>query len=1197
MRRHASVIRGKSLPRRPHVDPLEARLLLTSATALETPDPGTLAGISANYGQFPMSFEANQGQTDGQVSFLTRGPGYALFLTPNEAVLSLETPTAPTPAAGAVSQAAAGDVLRVQLIGANVAPSVIGLDQLPGTTNYLIGDDPSRWHTDIPNYAQVEEQGVYSGVDVTYHGNQQQLEYDFTVAPGADPGVIRLAIQGADSMSLDAGGNLVLHTAGGNVVEQAPVLYQEIGAVRQAVSGHFLLAGDGEVSFAVGAYDTTKVLVIDPTLSYSTYLGGSGGEGVNAIAVDASGDAYVTGITSSTDFPTASALQPAVGSNMYSDAFVAKLNASGSALIYSTYLGGSSSDEGRGIAVDTSGDAYVTGITSSTDFPTASPLQSSNAGGAFDAFVAELNASGSALIYSTYLGGSGSGGDAGDGITLDASRNAYVAGFTGSTDFPITPGAFQTVNSSNESGDTVSAFVAKLNAAGSALVYSTYLGGSGRSGTEATAIAIDSAGNAYVTGATNALNFPTVNPLQSTGALLGDAFVTKLNATGSALVYSTYLGGGAGSSGSGIAVDASGNAYVTGSTDSTDFPTASALQSAFGGGSADAFVAKIDAAGSALVYSTFLGGSGNDVSNGVAVDASGNAYVTGYTSSTDFPTADPLPPANAGGPSDAFVAEFNTSGSALVYSTYLGGSSSDGDSGDGITVDASGNAYVVGFTGSTDFPTTPGSLQPAFGGGSDDGFITKLAPGKALAATTSTLTSSSNPSVVGQTVTFTAVVAPGAGTGPPTGSVTFSLDGQALGSVNLATVDGVDRAVFTTSTLLPGTHSVTVYYSGDANFSASASTPSLTQVVAEVATTTTLTSLTSSSNPSVVGQTVTFTAVVAPGAGTGPPTGSVTFSLDGQALGSANLATVDGVDRAVFTTSTLLPGTHSVAVYYSGDANFSASASTPPLTQVVAEVATTTTLTSSSSASAFGEGVTFTAVVAPGTGTGTPTGSVTFTLDGRAQPPVNLAVIDGLDQATFTTSTLAVGGHTLTAFFSGDPTFGPSASSALSSMVKSSSPPPKAPLVSPDGPLVMNFQRFGYHSQPTVVVLTFNKALDPATADSAANYRIVPLGRRGKPDTAISIKRISYNAADRTVTLQPSRRLNVHDRFELSVDGTSTHAVVDLALDALDGGKTGKAGSDYLGTIDWSAIAGPSLRGKRYAKAWRKLVASDIFGH
>jgi uncharacterized repeat protein (TIGR01451 family) len=648
----------------------------------------------ASYAKLPLHFEANQGQADEQVKFLARGSGYGLFLTSTESVLVLRKPEA----ARAGEASCPRGVLRLKLLGVNPLAAIEGREELPGKSHYFIGNDPKKWRTDVPQYARVNYRDVYPGVSLTYYGNQGQIEYDFVVSPGGDPKQIRLGIEGADEVRVDAEGNLVMSLPGGEVVEKAPVVYQEVDRTRKVVEGRFVLRGRGEVGFDVGRYEADRPLVLDPILVYSTYLGGSGADYGNGIAVDASGNVYVTGSTNSTDFPTANPLQSQCGSCEIGggDAFVVKLNASGSALVYSTYLGGNSSDQANGIAVDASGNAYVVGYTQSSDFPTANPLQAF--GGEQDAFVAKLNAAGSALVYSTYLGGNI--WESGLGIAVDASGNAYVTGSTASTNFPTVNPLQSECIACHYGGD---AFVAKLNAAGSALVYSTYLGGISLS--EGRGIAVDASGNAYVTGVGE-----------------GDAFVAKLNAAGSALVYFTYLGGSDSDTGQGIAVDASGNAYVTGHTYSTNFPTVNPLQAAHGGDFSDAFVAKLNAAGSALVYSTYQGGNAPDEGSGIAVDASGSAYVTGSTASTNFPTANPLQ-ATIGGVYDAFVAKLNTAGSALVYSTYLGGNGFEHAS--GIAVDASGNAYVVGHTQSSDFPTA-NPLQASSNGGFWDVFVARI---------------------------------------------------------------------------------------------------------------------------------------------------------------------------------------------------------------------------------------------------------------------------------------------------------------------------------------------------------------------------------------------------------------------------------------------------------------------------------------
>ena len=663
--------------------------------------PTTRPQAMEAYGKLPLSFEANQGQTDESVKYLARGPGYSLFLTRDSAVLSLQ-------------QQESNRVLRMNLQGANAQAVVAGMDGLPGKSNYFVGSDPSRWRTNVPTYAAVKYNDVYPGIDLVYHGNQRSLEYDFLVAPGADPQTIGLVFQGVRKLSVNREGDLVVRLGGSEVIEHAPVVYQEIGGKRCSVSGRYVLRGKDRVGFSVSAYDRSRALVIDPTLVYSTFLGEMSSSSEGAIAADATGNAYVVGSTVSFSFPiTPGAFQT---TNHGDAVFVTKLNASGSALIYSTYLGGSGGHNASGIAVDAAGNAYVTGLTTGTDFPTTpGAFQRTYRGcsGCSNAFATKLNADGSALAYSTYLGGSGR--DAGSGIAVDASGNAYVAGSSESSDFPTTPGAFQTAYAGNED-----AFVSKLNATGSALLYSTYLGGGGQD--VASGIALDGSANAYITGLGNA-GFPTTpGAFQATGS---GPFVSKLNANGSALVYSTYLGGCCYASG--IAVDASGNAYVTGSTQYGEWTTTPfAFQTAFGGGVQDAFVTKLNATGSGLVYSTFLGGRGDDYGYGIAVDQWGNAYVTGGTNSTNFPnTPDAFQAGLGGSYSNAFVSKLNAAGSALLYSTYLGGSA--WDQGKSIAVDALGDAFVTGWAGSANFPTTPGAFQRFNSGG--NAFVSKLSFG------------------------------------------------------------------------------------------------------------------------------------------------------------------------------------------------------------------------------------------------------------------------------------------------------------------------------------------------------------------------------------------------------------------------------------------------------------------------------------
>jgi uncharacterized repeat protein (TIGR01451 family) len=967
------------------------------------PHPSNQQSPADAFGQLPLSFEVNQGQTDSRVKFLARGQGYGIFLTDNGAAFSIS-----------------GSSLRMRLQDSATSPHITGVDQLPGKVNYLIGNKASGWRTNIPTYERVRYEQIYSGIDLVYYGNQRQLEYDFLIAPGASFKQIRFAFEGADKLKLNRNGDLILKSGAQTITLKRPQAYQDINNQRREVSVRYSLKPHGEVTFQAGNYDKTQPLVIDPLLVYSTFLGGSAQDTGNGIAVDSSGNVYIAGQTTSLNFTTSSPIQATNGGE--TDAFVAKLNANGSALVYSTFLGGFLNDTATSIVVNNAGNAYITGETNSTNFPVLNALHPTLNGLLSDAFVAELNSTGSALVYSTFLGGHSD--DRGNAIAIDNSGNAYIAGNTSSADFPTTnpvqairsghaifkstnaagnwapsdsglaaslvldlafqpgnssiiyaatdtglfkstdgganwsplPGSppfilfklaldpvnpaiiyvttnagvfkstdggnsfaainnglqlpvrtisvdpvtpnilyaagggpyfksinggatwasafpglaskvdsvvidpntpstlyaitnrgilrsmdsgaswtelntgipdFNTINSitidgahniiyaatsfgvrksanggntwadignlsfnvvnvafdptnasllyaattiaihkSIDSGNTwtesntgypgtristlvlnptqpstllagttsgTDAFVTKLSAGGASQVYSTYLGGNLLE--LGNGIALDTSGNAYVTGSTNSIDFPTANPLQPNkidNFNTSDAFLAKLNATGS-FVYSTYLGGGFIDSGSAVAVDTNGNAYVCGNTSSPNFPVVNAFLSHMVGFFDDVFVTKINAAGSALVYSTYLGGHGTDNCAAIAIDPTGSAYVTGITTSTDFPLLAPMQATGGVLSHDAFITKLAPSGSSLIHSTYFGGSNND--NGRGIAVDSSQNTYVVGTTSSTDFPTA-NPLQPGFGGGSDV-FIAKLQPAPDVVVTMS----------------------------------------------------------------------------------------------------------------------------------------------------------------------------------------------------------------------------------------------------------------------------------------------------------------------------------------------------------------------------------------------------------------------------------------------------------------------------
>lgn len=696
----------------------------------------------ARYGSLPLAFEANRGQTDSRVKFFARGRGYLLFLTVTDAV--------------AASSSLATGYVDLHFAGANPRPRVVGLKRLPGRVNYFIGNDPKRWHSNIATYARVVYRDVYHDINLVYYGREGQLEYDWVLRPGARVGEIRVQVRGTGTPRIDRAGNLLLSSGRSVIRQNKPVVYQMIRGVRRFIPVRYVLGVEHEVGFAVGRFDARESLVIDPTLIYSTYLGGSDSDGAFSIAVDSTGHAYITGDTMSPNFPTAHPLQGVLRSDRScadasarpggrcTDAFVSKLGADGRSLVYSTFLGGTRDDSGHAIAVDKRGNAYVTGNTLSPDFPVRNALQPHFGGGSDlgDAFVSKLNASGSALIYSTYLGGKGD--DDGNAIAVEAG-NVYVAGRTNSANFPtahpfqsrLGGGVCRYEFLSRGQAPCFDAFVAKLSTSGSKLVYSTYLGGKGTD--FAWGIAVHQ-GRAYVAGQTASTNFPTAHALQRSfaggtcsGDACDDAFLTELSSAGNSLIYSTYLGGSDDDIANGVVVDSSGNAYLVGVTQSANFPIVHAAEGRFLGRPDVAFVTKVAAGGKRLIFSTYLGGSGSDEGYGIALDSAHNVYVTGRTSSPNFPTVRPLQNKLPGkeSPQNAFVTELSASGSSFVYSTYLGGN--DHDLGGGIAVDSAGNAYITGFATSTDFPTVH-PLQSELGGGTFDAFVAKIGDPNAKAA-------------------------------------------------------------------------------------------------------------------------------------------------------------------------------------------------------------------------------------------------------------------------------------------------------------------------------------------------------------------------------------------------------------------------------------------------------------------------------
>jgi aldose sugar dehydrogenase len=771
-----------------------ARTSLSAMSAKrEKPERAPHATPTLQLADLPLAFEVNAGQFDARIKFLSRGSGSVLELVSNEAILRS-------------SQAS----FVFKFVGANPHANIDGADQLPGHRNYLLGNQAENWHTDVPTFRKVVYEGIYPGIDLAFYGNQKRIEYDLEIAPGADPRAIRLAFDRGVRPRISADGDLILRSKDISVVERKPLIYQNVNGARRTVEGHYALLRHREVAFEIGEYDRTKPLVIDPTLVYSTYLGGSGDDSGSSIAIDTSGNVYIAGTTASTNFPTHGPAYP--NNKGLSDIFVTKIDSTGSNIVYSTYIGGSGLDRADGITLDSSGNAYVVGRVGDTsvDFPTTpGSLAPTYRGGDFDGVVFKLNAAGNNLVYSSFIGGEDN--DSTEGIAVDSAGNAYLTGGTRSSGFPVKSSGFQ----SFRAGDT-DAYLTKLDPSGSTVLYSTMLGGSATD--RGSGVVVDSNGNAFISGYSASPDFPTQNAFQGFSGGSFDAFVAKIdtNASGAAsLVFSTYIGGIADDKAFGIAMDAGANVYVVGQTSSNNFPVLNPAQPS-SGGSFDAFLAKIASDGT-KVYATYLGGSGDDRGTGIAVNSTGT-YVTGFTSSTNLPTVAPLQLNNGGG-FDAFVAKLNPAGNAFLYSTYVGGAANENfvaavTATNPIAVDAS-NAYLTGYTSSTNFPV--GAPLQSANAGSQDAFVAKIAdltPAADFSLSVVPASRTVNPAS-GTTYTVTATPAGGF-----TGNISLSVTGlsnDSTSSFNPSSISITDAAaksstltVTTTASTPPGTYSLDI---------------------------------------------------------------------------------------------------------------------------------------------------------------------------------------------------------------------------------------------------------------------------------------------------------------------------------------------------------------------------------------------------
>lgn len=673
--------------------------------------------VAGKLASLPLRFEENRGQTAAEVRFLSRGPGYTLFLTEKEAVLSIRETRK---SANENAPNSSSNVLRMKLAGASTTTHLRGEQQQAGKSHYFLGKDPKQWRSGIPHYTRVRHEAVYPGIDLVYYGAQGSLEYDFIVAPGADPKNVELEFSGQDSLSIDDNGDLLLALGAQPLRYERPVIYQQQGAERVEIAGRYEKRAANRIGFEIAAnYDPSRPLIIDPVLNYSTHLGDTDDETGFSVKVDAQGFTYVAGTTQSSQFPTtAGSAQPGFG-GPEDDVFVAKLNPIGTSLVFSTFLGSNVNDRGRGVAVGPDGSVYVVGETRSVEFPTTNGAwQEEYARGERDGFLSKISPDGSRLVYSTFIG-SGDQDWAND-VVVDSLGQAYITGGTRSSQFPTTSLAAQT-----QFGGDTDAFVVKVNAAGSGPVFSTFLGGGNVD--EGLAITIDSFSTIYVTGFTRSNSFPvSENAFQPEKDSDEDAFVVKIIGQGTALAYSSFFGGNGADFGNDIAVDGFGNAYVAGFTRSNDlFRTPPVFQNEYNG-DGDAFVMKVVESPRLQVQRrTYVGTSAEDTANGLVVWEDGSVTITGHTKSADFPvTADAIQSAIGGGDGDAFVTTIDPLFRQVTFSTFLGG---DGrDEARDIASDAAGNIYITGVTRSSNFPVTNGAFQQAKSDG-DDAFVLKIA--------------------------------------------------------------------------------------------------------------------------------------------------------------------------------------------------------------------------------------------------------------------------------------------------------------------------------------------------------------------------------------------------------------------------------------------------------------------------------------
>ena len=1079
------------------------------------PASGTNAPV--RFGQIPLGFEPNRGQTSDKVQWLAHGPEYAIFLSGPDAVLELNQSTPPK--IGETPKITSSAV-RMNLLGAKDVVATKGEEALAGKANYFTGKDDSRWQREVPTFGKVRLQGVYPGIDLVYYGKQGRLEYDFVVAPGADASAIRLVFEGA-AARLAENGDLVLPVDGmkTEVRFDKPVVYQMKDGQREPVAGDFLIAKDRHVSFRLGEYDKSRELVIDPTLLFAGVLGTGNQQTIpTSLAVDAAGEIFLTGYTNDLTFPvTTGALQTncqtysaaaaangfvRCGPSSSSSAFVTKISADGTSLVYSTYLhGGGGAESGQSIAVDAAGDAYVLGATSSNDFPITDnayqtlcqpfhqflgfdypeygPTVSSQCDNFADGggteytvngpnlFISKLNPTGTALLYSTFFGGSA--GVYPIGIALDKANNIYFTSDvnpglsadnlyannqnSGEVQFPVTANAYQNVGIGLQEPA-----LSVLSADGQTLMYSTFLGSTTAGQNNYSLLnsfALGQNGVMFVGGWTYASDFPTtagsikptctLNPNTSFNCSNAQGFVAAIDTTKSgaaSLVYSTYLGGNDAQGSNipeqeveGVAADDANNLYVTGYTNANDFPTtAGVYQTTCNDGAANcstAFLTKINPTGSAIVWSTYLGGtqSGTAGSGGqsVALDSHGRVYLYGQSNDGggDFPQVNPLVGYSSG--NKIFIATFSPDASQLLFSTRFSGNNTNTLSAmpisRGIAVDGTGNVYFAGYTNDGgNFGTTPGTYATPATSGFNRGFFGKITP--VLPSTTTVVTVAPVTATVGQSVTFSVTVA-GTGTSTliPAGTVTLTntavTPAVVLGTV---TLDDTGKATFTTTTLTAGSYTIAAAYSGGANYDVSVSSP-LTFIVTAAPTATALTVSAASIKP---GASETLTAVVTGGFVAPVLTGTMTFSDQNGVLGTGTVS----AGSAALTLTTLSSGVHQIVATYSGDVNYVTSTSTKQAITVLTPTTTSLGVSEASIDATQPETLTAT-IVGVGGSTVAPTGTVTFSDQNGSLGTGTVTA----GAATLALTRLPVGTHGITAAYGGDTNYLPSTSAAQSVVV------------------------------------------------------------------------------------------------------------------------------------------------------------------